>query len=450
MEQQNNLLEGNVALTLLIFAGPFLVANLLQALYGAADLLIVGQFSSSAQVSAVATGSQFMQTITGVIVGLNTGATVLIAQYFGKKRYKNIADTMGTIICIFCIIAAILTVVMVALTGPITTLMRTPVQATEYTKQFILISSCGIPFIIGYNAVSGILRGLGNSKTPLFFIAVACVINIVLDLILVAGFHMGAAGAAISTIIAEAVSFALGIIFLKRTRFAFEFNRTHIKIQASKAKIIFKLGLPIALQDGLVNTAFLVVTAIINTMGLTASASVGVVEKLIVFTMIPPFAFASAIAVMTAQNMGAGKPKRAKQSLYTGIGCSLIFGIICCIYSQWNPKSLIALFSTDRAVIDTAALYLKSYSIDCILVCFVFCINSFFVGCGNSMFPMIQSMIATFLIRIPVPYVLSKMPGVTLYQIGFASPMASALSIVMCMIYMRYGKCNKRLYNNRN
>ncbi|WP_026881609.1 MATE family efflux transporter [Clostridium akagii] len=444
MEQQNNLLEGNIVKTLLIFAGPFLVANLLQALYGAADLLIVGKFSSSAEVSAVATGSQFMQTITGVIVGINTGATVLIGQYFGKKKYKHIADTMGTVICIFAIMAVILTVVMVVFTGNITTLMRTPVQATEYTKEFILISSCGIPFIIGYNAVSGILRGLGNSKAPLFFIAIACLINIALDLILVAGFHMGSTGAAISTVTAQSVSFLLGIIFFKKKGFCFEFNRTHIKLQAAKAKIILKLGLPIALQDGLVNIAFLVVTAIINTMGLTASASVGVVEKLIVFSMIPPFAFASAIAVMTAQNIGAGKPKRAKQSLYTGIGFSLIFGIIFCIYSQWNPKSLISLFSTDRAVIVTASLYLKSYSIDCILVCFVFCINSFLVGYGNSMFPMIQSTIATFLIRIPVPYVLSKMPGVTLYQIGFASPLASALSIVMCMIYMRHGRYNKR------
>lgn len=445
MEHKNDLLEGNVIKTLLIFAGPFLVANLLQALYGAADLLIVGQFSSSAEVSAVATGSQFLQTITGVIVGINTGATVLIGQYVGKKKYKNIADTIGTMICIFCIIAAILTVVMLMFAGNITNLMHTPAQATEYTKQFILISSCGIPFIIGYNGISGILRGLGNSKAPLFFIAVACIINIALDLILVAGLHMGASGAAISTITAQAVSFALGIIFFTKTGFVFDFNRTHITLQAAKAKMILKLGLPIALQDGLVNTAFLVVTAIINTMGLTASASVGVVERLIVFTMIPPFAFASAIAVMTAQNVGAGKPKRAKKSLYTGIGFSLIFGIICCIYSQLNPKSLIAIFSTDRAVIDTASQYLKSYSIDCMLVCFVFCINSFLVGCGNSMFPMIQSMIATFVIRIPVPYILSKMPGVTLYQIGFASPLASVLSIVMCMIYMRCGKWERRL-----
>ncbi len=450
MEQQNNLVEGNVVKTLLKFAAPFLLANLLQALYGAADLLIVGQFSSSAEVSAVATGSQFMQTITGVIVGINTGATVLIGQYFGKKKYQNIADTIGTMICIFCIIAAILTVVMLVFTGNITALMRTPAQAIQYTKQFILISSCGILFIVGYNTVSGILRGLGNSKAPLFFIAVACVINIAMDLILVGAFHMGAAGAAISTITAQAASFTLGVRFLKKTGFTFEFNHTHIKLQAAKVKMIFKLGLPIALQDGLVNIAFLLVTAIVNTMGLTVSASVGVVEKIIVFTMIPPFAFASAISVMTAHNMGAGEPKRAKESLYTGIGFSLIFGIICCIYSQLNPKSLIALFSTDRAVIDTAALYLKSYSIDCILVCFVFCINSFLVGCGNSMFPMIQSMISTFLIRIPVPYVLSKMPGVTLYQIGFASPLASALSIVMCMIYMRYGKWVKRLCNSRN
>ena len=444
MEKHNTLTEGKVIPTLLKFALPFLLASLLQALYGAADLLVVGQFSNSAQVSAVATGSQIMQTITGVILGLTTGGTVLIGHYLGAKKHKDIAESVGTIICIFGIMAAILTVIMVLLTGTITNLMNTPTEAIEYTKQYIFIASCGIPFIIGYNALSGILRGLGNSKAPLFFIAVACVINIIVDLILVSGFHMGAPGAAIATVSAQAISFILGILFIKKTGFAFEFNRNHIRIESGKAKKIFKLGLPIALQDGLINISFIIITAVINKMGLTASASVGVVEKIIVFTMLPTVAFASAIAAMTAQNMGARKQERAKQCLYTGMGCSLIIGIICYAYIQWNPTSLTSVFSKDAAVIETAALYLKSYSIDCILVCFVFCMNSFFSGCGNSLFPMIHSLLATFIIRIPLSFVLSKIAGITLYEIGFASPLATFASLVMCVIYMR----SKRWNNN--
>ncbi|MBK5239970.1 MATE family efflux transporter [Clostridium sp.] len=442
MEQHSNLTEGKVIPTLLKFALPFLLASLLQALYGAADLLVVGRFSSSAQVSAVATGSQIMQTITGVILGLTTGGTVLIGHYLGAKKSKDIAESVGTIICIFGIMAAILTVTMVLLTGTITNLMNTPMAAVEHTKQYILICSYGIPFIIGYNALSGILRGLGNSKAPLFFITVACIINIVLDLILVVGFHMGASGAAIATIAAQTISFILGIFYIKNTGVTLEFNRSHVRIEESKVKKIFKLGLPIALQDGLINISFIIITAIINKMGLIASASVGVVEKIIVFTMLPTIAFASAIAAMTAQNMGARKQVRAKQCLYIGMVCSLAFGIIFYAYVQVNPTSLTSLFSKDTEVIETAALYLKSYSIDCILVCFVFSMNSFFSGCGNSLFPMIHSLIATFIIRVPLSFILSEMEGMTLYEIGFASPLATFASLVMCIIYMKSGKWN--------
>lgn len=445
MEKNTVLTEGKVVPTLLKFALPFLLASLLQALYGAADLLVVGQFSNSAQVSAVATGSQIMQTITGVILGLTTGGTVLIGHYLGAKKHKDIAESIGTIICIFGIMAATLTVIMVLMTSTITNLMNTPTQAIEYTKQYIFICSCGIPFIIGYNALSGILRGLGNSKAPLLFISVACVMNIIVDLILVLGLHMGAPGAAIATVSSQAISFILGILYIKKIGFRFEFNRNHIRIEPGKAKKIFKLGLPIALQDGLINISFIIITAVINKMGLTASASVGVVEKIIVFAMLPTIAFASSIAAMTAQNMGAGKQERAKQCLYIGVGCSLIIATIFYGYVQWNPTVLTSLFSKDVEVIETAALYLKSYSFDCILVCFVFCMNSFFSGCGNSLFPMIHSLIATFIIRIPLSFALSKIAGITLYEIGFASPLATFASLVMCIIYMKSGKWNNNI-----
>lgn len=431
------LTEGKIFSTLLKFAIPFLLSSFLQALYGATDLLVVGQLSNSAGVSAVAIGSQVMQTITGVILGITTGSTILIAQYIGAKKEKDIAQTIGSTIYMFSIIAIVISCIMVLLAGTITNIMDTPREAITYTKQYIFICSCGIPFIVGYNAVSGVLRGLGDSKTPVIFIAIACIINACANFLLVGIFHMGASGSAISTIFAQAVSFILAILFLYKKGFTFEFNRSYIRFNHLKIKNIFKLGLPIALQDGLINISFLLITTIINAMGLTASASVGVVEKIIVFAMLPTTAFASAIATITAQNMGAGKQIRAQKSLYYGIGCSLVFGVTCCIYSQLNPSSLTALFSKDISVITTASLYLKSYSIDCILVCFVFSMNSFFSGCGHSIFPMIHSIIATFIIRIPVSFYLSKLTTVTLYGIGFAAPLATFASIIMCIFYMK-------------
>lgn len=445
MEENVTLTEGRVFPALLKFAIPFLLSSFLQALYGATDLFVVGQFSNSAGVSAVAIGSQVMQTITGVVLGITTGGTILIAQYLGAKKEKDIARTIGTIICMFSVIAIVLGCIMMLLSVTITNLMDTPIEAMTYTKQYIFICSCGIPFIVGYNAVSGILRGLGDSKTPVIFITTACIINACANLLLVGMFHMGAAGSAISTIFAQAVSFVYAVLFLNKKGFSFEFNRSYIGFNYLMGRGIFKLGLPIALQDGLINISFLIITAIINTMGLTASASVGVVEKIIVFAMLPASAFASAIAAFTAQNIGAGEQVRAQKSLYYGIGCSLAFGITFCIYSQLNPGSLTSLFSKDAAVIKMSSLYLKSYSIDCILVCFVFNMNSFFSGCGHSIFPMIHSMIATFIVRIPVSFYLSKLSTVTLYEIGLAAPLATFVSIMMCAFYMKSGiwKINK-------
>jgi len=450
MEQKNLLTEGSIFKSLMKFSFPFLLASLLQAFYGAADLFVVGQYADSAAVSAVAIGSQVMQTITGVILGITTGGTILIGQYLGAKREKDMAKTIGTIICVFGFLSVVLTILMVLFTNPIARIMHTPDEAMKYTQQYIFICSCGIPFIIGYNAVSGILRGMGDSKTPLYFIAIACVINITVDIILVDFFKMGAVGAAAATVGAQGISFLLAVLFLWKKGFPFEFGKKYILLFPKKAKIIFHLGLPIALQDGLINISFLLITTIINTMGLTASAAVGVVEKIIVFAMLPPTAFASAIAVMTAQNIGAGKVERAQKSLYAGITCSLVMGIAFWIYSQISPESITSLFSNDKEVIYTAAAYLKSYSLDCILVCFIFCMNSFFSGCGHPIFPMVHSLIATFLIRIPVSFFLSRIEGITLYKIGFGAPLATFISLIMCIIYMKYGSWkNNAMLKNR-
>lgn len=450
MEQKNLLTEGSIFKSLMKFSFPFLLASLLQAFYGAADFFVVGQYADSAAVSAVAIGSQVMQTITGVILGITTGGTILIGQYLGAKREKDMAKTIGTIICVFGFLSVVLTILMVLFTNPIARIMHTPDEAMKYTQQYIFICSCGIPFIIGYNAVSGILRGMGDSKTPLYFIAIACVINITVDIILVDFFKMGAVGAAAATVGAQGISFLLAVLFLWKKGFPFEFGKKYILLFPKKAKIIFHLGLPIALQDGLINISFLLITTIINTMGLTASAAVGVVEKIIVFAMLPPTAFASAIAVMTAQNIGAGKVERAQKSLYAGIACSLVMGIAFWIYSQISPESITSLFSNDKEVIYTAAAYLKSYSLDCILVCFIFCMNSFFSGCGHPIFPMVHSLIATFLIRIPVSFFLSRIEGITLYKIGFGAPLATFISLIMCIIYMKYGSWkNNAMLKNR-
>ena len=436
-----DLTQGSVPKVLLQFAVPFLIANVLQALYGGADLFVVGQYDDSA---SVAIGSQVMQTITGIILGITTGTTVLIAIATGAKDDRQVASTIGSSVWLFSIIGIVLTLVMVLFHDRISSLMHTPAEAMEDTKSYILVCSVGILFIVGYNVVCGILRGLGDSKTPLYFVGLACIINIVLDFILVGAFHLGPTGAAIATVTAQGVSFTIALWFLYRRGFHFEFTRRDIRLNRVLSKRVLTLGAPIALQDALINVSFLIITVIVNQMGVIASASLGVVEKIIVFAMLPPMAISSAVATMTAQNYGAGLIQRMNKCLLSGIGFALIFGLSVCLYSQFLPETLTAFFTKDPAVVAMAAEYLRGYSIDCVVVSFVFCINSYFSGQGNSLFPMIHSLIATFLFRIPLSYWFSQIDSSSLFIMGFAPPISTVVSLFICIWYLRYTR--KRNY----
>ena len=449
-----NLTQGSVPKVLLQFAVPFLIANVLQALYGGADLFVVGQYDDSASVAAVAIGSQVMQTITGIILGITTGTTVLIAIATGAKDNRKVASTIGSSVWLFSIVGVLLTLVMVVFHGQIAELMHTPAEAMADTKSYILVCSTGILFIIGYNVVCGILHELDLLHLPtqlhldspsLYFVGLACVINIVLDFILVGYFHLGATGAALATITAQGGSFVISLWFLHGHGFHFEFTRKDIRLNKNLSKKIMVLGAPIALQDALINISFLIITVIVNQMGVIASASLGVVEKIIVFAMLPPMAISSAVATMTAQNYGAGLIQRMNKCLASGIGIALVFGVSVCVYSQFLPETLTAFFSKDVAVVAMAAEYLRGYSIDCIIVSFVFCINSYFSGQGNSLFPMIHSLIATFLFRIPLSYWFSQIDSSSLFLMGFAPPLSTVASLLICIWYLRYNQ--KRMYS---
>lgn len=436
MKKQISMTEGKIGPALLSFAVPVLLSGFLQALYGAVDLFVVGRYDSSAAVSAVATGSQLMQTITGAVLGLSMGGTVLIGHAIGERDEEKAARAVGSLAGLFALVALICTGVMTAAAGRVTGLLHTPPEAFAFAGQYIFICSAGIPFIVGYNAVSGIFRGIGDSKTPMYLVAAACMVNVVLDFLLVGGFGMGAAGAAAATIAAQGISFLLSLTIIVKRGFPFPFGKRHFRPDPYAVKRILIVGTPLAVQDALVNVSFLIITVIVNTMGVIASAAVGVVERLIGFAMLPPSAFASAVATMTAQNMGAGKPERAFGALKRGIGYSLVFGVLVCLYAQLLPETLTGIFSSDPAVITAAAQYLRSYTIDCILVCFVFCINSYFSGSGKSVIAFAHSMVATFGVRIPLSYGISRLGGGTLYDMGLAAPAASLVSILICGVIL--------------
>jgi len=430
------LTEGAVGPALLRFALPFLASNLLQSLYGAADLFVVGRFSGPAAQSAVAIGSQTMMTITAVILGISMGGTVLIGRRVGERSQEGAARAVGSLACLFALLALALTPAALFCVRPSIGWMNTPAEAVDETARYLFTCSCGIPFIVGYNAVSGIFRGMGDSRTPVLFVLMACVLNVGGDLLLTGWLGLGALGAAIATITAQGLSFLCALLFMVRRGFAFPFHRRHLRPDAASVLQILKVGLPLAVQDVLVHLSFLIITAIINTMGLIASAAVGVVEKIISFAMLPPSAFGSAVAAMSAQNLGAGRPDRARSALWHGVAFSLVFGVAVCLYSQVWPQSLTALFSKDADVIAAAGEYLRSYTLDCVLVSFVFCMNGYLSGCGKSVVSFIHSMLATFCVRVPVTWFMGRVANGWLYPMGLAAPAASVLSILVCAGYL--------------
>ena len=435
-----DLLNGDVTKVLLLFALPFVYANILQALYGAADLFVIGRFCDSSAVSAVGIGSQIMQTLIGLIFGFTAGGTVIIGQYFGARKYKDVRDVIGTMIIFFGSCSLIITLVLFFLATPFIEFLRTPKEAVHFTLQYVLTCSFGIIFIVAYNVLAAILRGLGDSKTPMKFILVACCINIVFDFILIGYFKMGPMGAAIATIFAQFCAVLFGVFYIKKHGGLCDFRFKDTVFSKVEAWNILKMGTPITAAVVLIDISFLIITGIINSMGLIASASLGVAERLLGFSFIIPESLSAAVSAMTAQNIGASQPERAKKCFLTGFLASLIFGVILYVFIFFKGELLTAIFTTDPDVIKSSADYMRSFGTDCVIVSFIFNINAFFSGCGHTAFPVVHSVIATFLVRIPMSYYLSKLPNATMFEVGFAAPLASLLSVIMCIFYYKTGR----------
>lgn len=438
MEQTRSFTEGRIFAPLIRFALPVLLAIFLQTMYGAVDLLVAGQFGTAADVSAVSTGSQLMHSVTIVITGLAMGLTVFVGREIGSGHRNEAGEIIGNGIWLFGVIAAALTVVMVGSASMLAEMMQAPEEAFGKTVAYITICSAGSVFIVAYNLVGSVFRGIGDSRMPLVTVTIACILNIAGDLLLIAGFHMGAAGAALATVFAQAVSVLLSLLIIRRRELPFRFSRRSIRPQAAYMKETLKLGIPIALQDLLVSISFLVILAIVNSLGLIVSAGVGVAEKLCGFLMLVPSAYMQSMSAFVAQNMGAEKPERARKALLCGIASSLAVGIAIAYTTFFHGDLLAGLFAKETEVILAAAEYLKAYAIDCILTSFLFCFIGYFNGCSRTTFVMMQGIIGAFGVRIPVSWMMSRQTEVSLFRIGLATPASSLVQITLCGVYFAF------------
>mgnify|MGYP002510401295 CR=1 FL=1 len=438
MNEKRNLTEGSVGKNLLLFAMPYLLSCFMQTFYGMADLFVVGLYNGSKTTTAVSIGSQVMHMLTVIIVGFAMGTTVRIGRSVGAKDEKAAAGTVGTSVLLFTGFAVVMTAVLLVCTGAVTKVMLTPVEAVEETKLYLGICFAGIPFITAYNVISSIFRGAGDSGRPMYFAGVACVVNIVLDFVLIGGFGLGAAGAALGTVCGQAVSVAVSLVTMYRRSPGVRVRRQDIRMDRETAAQILKVGTPIAMQDGLIQIAFIVITVIANSRGLIASAAVGIVEKLIGFMFLVPSAFLSAISTITAQNMGADRADRARRSLYYGLAVTVGWGCLCALYSQFWSHTLVGLFTRDGQVLSAGCAYLRAYAFDTVFAAVHFCFSGYFCGDQKSMISFLHNITAILLVRIPGAWLASVYFPDSLYPMGWAAPLGSLLSALICIGFYVY------------
>ena len=435
-----NLTEGKIGTTLIKFAMPYLLAAFMQTFYGMADLMIVGLFNTASTTSAVAIGSQIMHMLTVIILGFAMGTTVHVGRCVGAKDKDGASRIVANSIYFFTAFAIVITAVLLICTRGIVKVMSTPPEAVTEAKEYLYICFIGLPFIIAYNVISSIFRGAGDSKRPMYFVAVACIVNIILDFAFIGGLGLGAKGAALATVLGQAVSVIVSLFSLKRINLNFSISLKDEKPDKDSILKILNVGTPVALQDGFIQIAFIVITIIANSRGLIDAASVGIVEKIICFIFLVPSAFLSAISAITAQNLGAGQMIRAKKSLYYGLIITVSWGIIVAIYCQFMPHTLVSLFTKEEPVLLAGCEYLRSYCFDATFAAVHFCFSGFFCGIEKSRLSFIHNLASVLLVRIPGTYFLSESFKNTLYPMGFAAPLGSLLSAVMCVCFYLYIK----------
>ena len=429
--------KGNILKKLVAFMMPVLGALILQAAYGAVDLLVVGRFGSTSGLSAVSTGSQVLNLVTFVVIQFAMGITVLIARYLGEKRPERIGAVIGGGAVVFTMMSVALFIAMVGFARPISVLMQAPAEAVDLTASYVRICGAGIFFIVAYNLLSAIFRGLGDSKSPLLFVLVACIVNIIGDLVLVAGLHMDAAGAAIATVTAQALSVVFAVMLLLKKDLPFAITKKDFRLNPQCRKFL-KIGLPLALQEFLTQISFLALCAFVNRLGLEASSGYGVACKIVNFAMLVPSSLMQSMASFVSQNIGAGKKKRAKQSMFTGIGVGLAVGCVVFVLVLFKGDVLCSAFSTDAAVIRNGFAYLKGFAPETLVTAILFSMVGYFNGNNKTVWVMTQCLIQNLLVRLPLAYFMSIQPNASLTKIGLAAPVATTVGIFLNVGFFIY------------
>lgn len=442
---EKNLSQGNVAKQLILFALPFLLSNIIQSLYGVVDMIIVGKFSGAASMSGVNIGSQVTMIVTNMVMGLCVGGTVLIGQYLGAGNKKALKETIGTLFTTLIFLSVVLTILMTFLREPLLRLIKTPEESFSEASIYFFCTNLGIIFIFGYNALAAVMRGMGDSKNPLIFVTIACVVNIVLDYVLVKFFSMGAMGAAVATVVSQAVSMICCIVYLKKNNFIFDFNIKSFGFDKERLAMLCKIGVPSSIQNVTVGMSFLFLTTLVNSIGFTASAAVGAVGKFNGFAILPAIAMSSSVSAMSAQNIGARELGRAKKTMVVGMLVAAVISCAIFVVVSLIPEVFLKIFvdpndASSAEVISYGVEYINAFKFDYLIVPFSFCLNGLFIGAGHTRFSLFNGIMSSILIRIPVSYLFGITFGYGLFGVGLGAPLASGVAMIVAIVFFISGK----------
>ena len=433
----NNFTEGSILKKMIKFMIPILGSLILQAMYGAVDLLVVGQFGTTTGLSGISTGSNLMNMATFVVSGLAMAVTVQISKYIGMKKEERLGKLIGATIALFTTISIVISIILVVFARPLSILMQAPSEALDLTVQYVQICGAGFLLITAYNVISALFRGLGDSKSPLLFVLIACIVNIVGDLLLVAVFHMNVAGAAIATVAAQGVSVVLSILIIKKRASVFHLKKEDIGFNEEISGIM-KIGTPIALQELLTQSSFLVLCALVNSLGLAASSGYGIASKVQSFVMLIPSSLMQSMSSFVSQNVGAGKEKRAFKSMLTGMGIGAFVGVFVFFGVIFFGDKIAGLFTSDASVIEQAFNYLKGFALEAIVTSVLFSFMGYYNGHARTLWVMIQGLAQTFIVRLPMAYFMTMQPNASLLNIGLSAPSATIFGIIINILYYLY------------
>lgn len=419
------------------FAIPYFLSILMQALYGMADLFIVGQFNSVESITAVSIGSQVMHMITVMVIGLAMGTTVLVGKAVGSKNKKEESKVIGNTVGLFAIFSLILTVILLFFLYDIVYLMSTPKDAVSETVDYLRICFLGIPFIVAYNVISSIFRGKGDSKTPMYFVAIACVSNIILDLIFIGFFEMGSMGAALGTSLSQAISVLISLLFMVIKDVGIKVSKSNLRLNKNLLKELLKIGVPISLQDGFIQISFLLITLFANLRGIEDAAAVGIVEKIIGILFLVPSTMLSTVSALSSQYLGGKRIIYARKTLKYGILASFLFGLISASSMQFFAENIVGLFTSDRNVVIMGSQYMRGYALDCVFAGIHFCFSGYFSACKRSGISFFHNCVSILCARVPLSY-FASVHFDTLFPMGLAPAVGSLMSVIICLIAYKF------------